>query len=144
MRRDFNFNSDISVPNPLPDRWRVVVHSGVIPTYPIDGAVFTLLPFGYVPVGDFHWVSAVQTIGGFQWRMDAICSFLALPDTRRTASWQLFRLDKNLVAAWRPRHEDRKDPFAFVSSEASTFFLDTSVFAHGGQFHASSTDPVGY
>jgi len=76
--------------------------------------------------------------------MDAICSFNALPDSTRFATWQLFRLDKTLVAAWHPRNADRRDPFAFVSSEANTFFIDHSVFPRGGFFHTSTTDPVGY
>jgi len=144
FRRDWNFNGDISIASPIPDRWRVVIHSGITPPYPIDGSVFICLPIGFLPPDILQWQSAVQTIGGFQWQLTAQDFFFGLPDTNRIASWQLQRADKGLVAAWRPRHEDRRDPFAFVSSEASTFFLDTSVFTHGGHFHASSTDPVGY
>jgi len=144
IRRDFNFNSDISIANPLPARWRVVVHSGVTPTYPIDGAIFVCVPNGFVPPDQYTWLSPKQVISGLHYFVRVLHNFPALPDTIRRGTFQLETDEHSLVAAWANRNDSRRDPFAFISTEANTFFLDHGLFTHGGQFHASSTDPVGY
>lgn len=144
FRRDWNRNADISITSPNPDRWHVVLHSGVTPPYPIDGSVFVCLPVGFTPPDEIVWRSAVQSIGGFQWWLDAHDQFIALPDANRVALWQLHRLDKDLVAAWHPRLPDRSDPWRFISTEANTIFTDTTVFPRGQFFYNSSTSPVGY
>jgi len=144
FRRDFNLNGDISVPSPNPHRWRVTIHSGVIPPYPVDGAVFICVPVGFVPPDQYTWISPKQVIGGLHYFVRVLHNFFFLPDTIRNGSFQLETDERALVAAWRNNHGSRTEPFAYISSEASTFFRDTVLFSRGGSFQLSATDPVGY
>jgi len=144
FRRDFNFNGDVSVASPNPDRWRIVIHSGVTPPYPVDGAVFTCVPAGFVPPDQYTWLSPQQLISGLHYFVRVLHNFPALPDTIRRGTFQLETAERALVAAWDNRLNSRTEPYAFVSSEAHTFFRDSGLFPRGGTFQLSSTSPVGY
>jgi len=144
FRRDYNQNCDVSIPRPNAARYRVVIHSGVVPTYPIDGTVFVPERAVYIPVNLLKWTSARVTVGGFQWWVEIDQIFPFLPDTKRTALLTLFRSDRSNVASWAYRAPSYDDPLQFISTEANTSGLDPFVFPRGGSFQNSTTTPIGY
>jgi hypothetical protein len=144
FRRDFNFHCDIRSTTTLPLHWRATLHSFVVPPYPIDGSIFVCGGDVFIPPDKLRWQSAVQPVGGFDWRLTAILQFVQLPDTILKSHWELERLDKGLVAAWETSPPDYFNPFGFSGLFAKTLFNDFTVFPHGSFFYNSSTSAVGY
>lgn len=144
FRRDWNKNSDISNPNAFPLHWRVTLHSGVTPTYAVDGAVFVLGPDVFQPPDELRWFSATQSIGGFNWQLVALLHWFNLPNTIFTTTWELLRSDRGLVAAWKPGPPSYDNPFGVVSGFAQTTFNDFAVFPRNSFFYNSTTNPAGH
>jgi hypothetical protein len=144
FRRDFNYRSDVSSTTAFPRHWTVVLHSGAVPVYPIDGATFVCGGDMFVAPDELRWESPVQHVAGFNWQLTALLQFFQLPDSILTAHWQLQRLDKGLVSSWVTSPPDYFNPFGFSGVFARTLFNDFTVFPRGSFFYFSSTNPTGY
>jgi hypothetical protein len=144
FRRDFNQNCDISNVNAAAETYRVVVHSGVLPPYPIDGTVFICTPTVSPASAELRWLSELKFVGGFNWQLLGILIFPFVPDTKLSFSWTMLRIGRGSVAQWFYHSPSYNDPFTFESGFAKTVNVDAGVFPRGAFFENSTTTPVGY
>lgn len=144
FRRDFNQYSNIANGHAFPLKWHVVVHSGVVPVYPLDGSVWVCGPDVYIPDGLLQWSAPVQHIAGVDYQLRVQLLYTNLPDSLLVAHFLFVTNPTGYGFYWIPREPVRDDPFSFVSGEARTFDLDHTLYPRGGFFQNSNWAAVGY
>lgn len=144
FRRDFNANCDISSTTALAQAYTIELHSGTVPPYAVDGAVFVLNPTDPPSADALEWLSDVSVIAGHEYQLRLFVQIVQTVDVLLRATWRLSK-DDFVVSQWRGVDKSRVDPL-----ERGTLltwqvdFTDFGAFPNGANFNFSHSGPVGY
>lgn len=144
FRRDFNRDTNAGAFTALAQAYNVVLNSGVVPGYLVDGERFRCQEIAGPDPATLAWLSPARDIGIWFWQLRIHVSFWTLPDTQLRSTWFLER-DAIVVSSWRPiptSYDDpiRKPPFL----PGQVLFTDETTFEHGADFNNSIVTPAEY